>query len=157
MVAFGNQCKPFSIVTPTRANSEGKLQGKNCWSKISKHIFEKFSCQIRQFQATLFFSIFNQIFWPRPIQKSLFDIRKWSHSNCAILIGHSTHYQTSPHTCNKSKCLDTKGTTLLSILTKIRGGGWWEGTKIVYWDRARSHIWILPNINMVFQIHMIFS
>ena len=27
MVACGNQCKPFSIVTPTRANSEGKLQG----------------------------------------------------------------------------------------------------------------------------------
>ena len=27
MVAFGNQCEPFSIVTPTRANSEGKLQG----------------------------------------------------------------------------------------------------------------------------------
>ena len=27
MVACVNQCKPFSIVTPTRANSEGKLQG----------------------------------------------------------------------------------------------------------------------------------
>ena len=27
MVAYGNQCEPFSIVTPTRANSEGKLQG----------------------------------------------------------------------------------------------------------------------------------
>ena len=26
MVAFGNRCEPFSIVTPTRANSEGKLQ-----------------------------------------------------------------------------------------------------------------------------------
>ena len=25
MVAFGNQCEPFSIVTPTRANSEGKV------------------------------------------------------------------------------------------------------------------------------------
>ena len=25
MVAFGNQYEPFSIVTPTRANSEGKL------------------------------------------------------------------------------------------------------------------------------------
>ena len=25
MVAFGNQCEPFSIVPPTRANSEGRL------------------------------------------------------------------------------------------------------------------------------------
>ena len=34
---------------------------------------------------------------------SLFDNRKWSHSNCAILIVHSKHYQQLPHTCQVSK------------------------------------------------------
>ena len=28
MVAYGNQCAPFSIVTPTRANSEGQILAK---------------------------------------------------------------------------------------------------------------------------------
>ena len=45
----------FSIVTPTRANSEGKLQG----SKISKYISDQFSRYFSQFWAALFFfSIF---------------------------------------------------------------------------------------------------
>ena len=33
-------------------------------------------------------------------------------------------YQTSPHTCNKSKCLDTKGTYYLTIDTYKNQGGW---------------------------------
>ena len=54
MVAEGNQCEPFSSVTPTRANSEGKLKGEKCWSNF--FFFKTFL--IRQFRATLFFSIF---------------------------------------------------------------------------------------------------
>ena len=38
MVGCANQCKPFSIVTPTRANSEGKLQGKNFGQKFQNKI-----------------------------------------------------------------------------------------------------------------------
>ena len=71
-MAFGNQCKPFSIVTPTRANSEGKLQGQKFWSKFSKIIFDQFSRHFMQLRVTLVFSHFWQYFCCLDPQKSHF-------------------------------------------------------------------------------------
>ena len=137
MVACG---KPLSIVTPTRANlfllwlpREPTARENSKGNIFGQKFQQTFSINFSPNQAisSNFFSSSNskKNILPWPPKKSLFDIRKWSHSNCAILIGHSTHHQTLPHTCKRSKCLNTKGYYLTIDTNKNQGGGGGEGTK----------------------------
>ena len=83
----------FSIFWPNLCGLDPDIR------KGSHSIFVQFSRNFSQFQATFFLlPFFDKDFVGSPPIKSLFDIRKWSHSYYAILVGHSTHYQTVPHT-----------------------------------------------------------
>ena len=79
------------------------------------------------------------------------DIWKLSHSMCAILIGHSTHYQTLPHTYNESKSFTVDTFIYWILSSRFQGGGggggvlgW--GTNMPVQGRSQQcavHMWLL--------------